>query len=234
MQIDVNVPLTQAEIEAKRQKEIALGAVAAMATMENQQLASPKSELTEAQRLEAEPGATPPTYVDPERPEVRDGWGIQSLEDFDWALERLADLEREKAENERLVEQRIAWEKLRLEKLNKTANDGARFLESCVKAYAEAHRGELLGKGKKKSRALPHGVIGWRSKGGGLVVKDAEALLAWAKLQPVELELVRVKTEPAIANIKAHAKSTGEVPDGCETSEAVDEFYVEPIAPVGL
>lgn len=169
----------------------------------------------------------PVEYLDEESEDVRPGWRIGSIDEADWALKRIADLKAEISENEAVIQAHIARLKVRLENLNSRAANGIGFFESRLREYAEANRGELLKGGKKKSRTLPHGSIGWRKKGGGFEVKDPVALLAWAQTQPVEMGLVRIKEEPAIAQIKAYVEKSGELPPGTDLKEETEEFSVK-------
>lgn len=159
--------------------------------------------------------------------DVDEGWSIRDLETADWALLRLADLEREVEENTRVTNVHISKLQQRCQALNQTVIRRTEFFRQALAAFAQTHRAALLGSGKKKSRALLHGTLGWRKTGGGLTVTDKEALLEWARAQPVELELVRVKEEPALPEIKRHFASTGELPPGTETSPEVEEFVVK-------
>lgn len=166
-------------------------------------------------------------YQDEEMPEARPGWHIPDLGALDWALSRVADLEREQAENLELERAAIERIRLRTLRLNESAARGVAFFGGRIREYAELHRAELLGGGKKKSRKLLHGTVGWRSKGGGLSVTDAEALLAWARAQPVEAEVLRIKEDPALKAIKALFEATGEVPDGCDVEPETEEFNLK-------
>jgi phage host-nuclease inhibitor protein Gam len=166
-------------------------------------------------------------YFDDEDSEVTEAWSVKSLADADWCLKRIADLQREADENtaiEALNNERL---KLRTPALNKKCLRGVEFFTGALHAYAEQHRGELL-TGKKRSRALAHGSIGWRSVGGGLTVLDKDKLLAWAKAQPPDAGLVRTTEAPALDAIKALAEVTGEVPDGTEANPKRDEFQAKP------
>lgn len=177
----------------------------------------------EAVKADASP---PESYIDDEEPAVSNVWTIQSLEDADWALKRIGDLEQEVAENQKVFDKALLRLKLRQAQLSKRANSGIAFFTFKLQAYAEAHRAELI-KGKKKSRALLHGSLGWRKTGGGLEVTDKEALLVWARAQPVESELLRITEAPAIANLQKHFKETGEVPPGTEPKPEVDVFTLK-------
>ena len=171
--------------------------------------------MTEIERLAAEP-APEERYIDTEDDTVRDGWRIENVQSLDWALSRIADLEREQNENAAIVEEHIQRLKLRLDKLNAQAERGLKFFRSQVQAFAEQHRAELLGGGKKKSRALPHGTVGWKKVPAKAVLQDKDALLAWARSQPVEDEVIRIAEEPAWAVIKKRIEATGEVLPGTD------------------
>lgn len=173
------------------------------------------------------------TYVDEESDQVREGWHVQTLEDADWCLRRIAELEAEAAENARVAETNILRIQARAVMLNDRSVRGVEFFTMRLREYAEAHRAELLRGGKKKSRTLVHGSIGWRKVGGTLKVSDPDELLAWAQAQPVELELVRITEAPAVAQIQKYFKATGEVPPGVEFVEETEEFQVKPIEEMG-
>lgn len=158
---------------------------------------------------------------------VREGWRVENLSSADWALSRIADLEEELAENNVVLEQAMARIRSRTEKLNEQITKGITFFRSALAAYAHEHRDALLKGGKKKSRSLLHGSIGWKQAGGDLKVQDRDALLVWARTQPVEKEFVRIKEEPAVDAVKRHFKLTGEVPPGCEVEPEREDFTVK-------
>lgn len=197
--------------------------------------AQPVTEAAEVERLVADAGApalpaaalAPATeYVDAEDESVREGWEVRDLSSLDWALSRIADLEAERAENEQLKQEAIARIEAKAEKLNRSVDHGLAFFRSRVAVYAHTHRAELLKGGKKKSRKLPHGTIQFKKVGGGYEVTDAEALLAWARQQPAEAEVLRIREEPALAAIKKHVESTGEVPPGLEERPESEEIRI--------
>jgi phage host-nuclease inhibitor protein Gam len=170
-------------------------------------------------------------YQDDSDPNVRDGWSINSLSSADWALSRVSDLEAELAENNAVAEEAIARIQSRADKLNERVQKGITFFRSALAAYAYAHRDELLKGGKKKSRALLHGSLGWKKAGGDLKVQDREALLAWARTQPVEKAFLRIKEEPAVDEVKRHFKASGEIPPGCDVEPEREDFVVKTIKP---
>lgn len=157
-------------------------------------------------------------YVDDEREDAREGgtWRIEDLDMADWALKRLGELEHEIEVNEAIAAARIAEIDARTQRLNARVKKGVDFFRAQLESFAATHRGELLGAGSRKTRGLPNGSIAFRKCGGDLKTVDREALLTWAREQPVELELVRMKEEPCLPEIKKHAKELGLVPPGME------------------
>lgn len=180
-------------------------------------------ERTTTEEAAAADASPPESYVDDEEPAVSAPWTVQSLEDADWALKRIGDLEREVAENERVYQSALLRLKLRHGVLTERADRGIAFFTAKLEAYAAEHRAELI-KGKKKSRTLLHGSLGFRKSGGGLEVLDKEALLGWCRQQPVESEVLRITEAPAIAAVQKHFKDTGEVPPGTELKPEVENF----------
>lgn len=154
-------------------------------------------------------------------------WQVTDLSSLEWALERLAAVQTEIAENQRVAEQSIARIQARTANINANAQRSADFFEAAILAYAKAHKDELLKGGRKKSRALPGGTVGWRRQGGGLKVVDENAALGWAKTQPLELKLVRVKEEVAKSAVNKYFASVGEVPPGFDLEPEVEVAYVK-------
>lgn len=168
-------------------------------------------------------------YADEERSDVREGiWTPLNLQDLDWCLRRIAELEAEIAENNAVAAARIAEVKARTEKLNATAQRGVEFFENCARTFAEQNRELLLKGGKKKSRALPSGTVGWRKSGGRARKADEAALLEWARQQPVEKGFVRIAEEPAWDVIKTHVELTGEDVPGVEFEPEGEELQIKP------
>jgi len=160
----------------------------------------------------------------PEKPAFQ----IDSLTKADWALSVIAESEARKLQNAALAaaaKKRVdGW----LEDQDAREDRETEMLRSLVIAYMETHRKDILGeRSKKKSRAIPSGVIGWRQKTGGLAVIDPGALLEWARAQPVELDLVRVKHEPNVKAIKEYAEGAGLVPPGMEAVAPSDEPFLK-------
>ena len=82
-------------------------------------------------------------------------------------------------------------------------------------------RAELAG-GNGKSKRLPHGVIGYRTRPAGVAVTDPGALLLWAKenLPEAVTEALDRKT------LAARLLDTGEAPDGARLTAAEEVFYI--------
>jgi phage host-nuclease inhibitor protein Gam len=184
---------------------------------------------------ELAPAETPAIeqYQDERDPSVGPDWRVTDISGADWALARVAEMELEIEANEELGARAITQIEERVRKMNDQAMRGVTFFRARIEEFARANREALLGGGKKKSRKLVHGSIGWRSSPAGLKVEDEAKLLAWAQAQPVELGLVRIKEEPNIAGIKAYAAANKVIPPGM--AEAVVEEKLEIKAqPVGL
>jgi phage host-nuclease inhibitor protein Gam len=175
--------------------------------------------------MNEQPQQQPPAE-DEDAPPI--GWTPTTLEDAEFCLKRLGAAQAELAEYERLFEWNVQQLKAQHEKFISRAKNREALFSSYLKAYAEENKDVLLKGGRKKSRELYNGTLGWRSPSPGLEVKDDAALLAWAKEQPEELGLVRTKEEPAVAKIQEHFKATGEVPPGTEPRPDKDVFYAKP------
>ncbi len=166
-------------------------------------------------------------YEDEQDPNVREGWHIESLDTADWALRRIAELQVEVEENDSVLAATIAKLQARTEKLNASANRGLEFFSGRLREYAELNQAMLLKGGKKKSRALPSGSIGWKTVPAKLTVTDDAKALAWAEKQPVESELLRIRTEVSKSALAAHFKGSGEVPPGCDVAPEREEFVLK-------
>lgn len=175
--------------------------------------------------------ASQPAYQDETDPTVRDGWQIDSLGSLEWAMSRIADLEAERDEVQAATIDAVHRIEARGAALAEKAERGVTFFRGQVLRYIEAHRHELLKGGKKKSRGLLYGAIGWRSSGGRLRVQDKDALTVWVSAQPLESGLYRLKVEPDMKAIQEYAKRTGEVPPGTEFEPEHETAFVTAIQP---
>ena len=81
---------------------------------------------------------------------------------------------------------------------------------------------ELAG-GKGKSKRLPHGVIGYRTKLAGVQVTDPAALLAWTKAN-FPAAVTEALDRKALS---ARLLDTGEAADGARLSPAEEVFYIK-------
>ena len=105
----------------------------------------------------------------------------------------------------------------------------ARFGQE-LEAFAAAR---LAGK-KKRSIALPAGVVGFRKQPARMAVEDEAAALAWAKAHGVTSAVVVVpateklsKSELAKAVMAGVPGAAGEIPDGARMTEEEDRFFVK-------
>jgi ssDNA-binding Zn-finger/Zn-ribbon topoisomerase 1 len=186
-------------------------------------------ERSPVQRNEAVPAQPLPSpgYTDEEDERVSDGWSIATLADADWALKRLGDLKAEIASHQEIHERNVARLKLRLEHLVAKAERGVAFFEGQLKAFAESNKDKLL-TGRKKSRELQHGVLGFRAPRGGLQLTDPDKFVRWAEENKLE-QLLRKTLAPAMAEVQKFHTETGMVPPGTEVKPTTeDKFYAEP------
>lgn len=154
--------------------------------------------------------------------EPNEAWSPSTVEEADWCLKRIGELNAQMEENRRIT----AAYQFRLESLNKRLEKDVEYFTGHVKQYANAHKDELLGSGRKKSRDLPHGTISFRKTREGLEVKDSEALAAWVADKP---GCARVTVSPLISVIQEWYKKTGEIPPGTEVKEVKDEVSISTV-----
>lgn len=183
-----------------------------------------------AEEIAPAPDSPPllPEYVDEERPDVRLGWRIGELTEADWAFQRMQELEAQIAAVEKQKEAAIARIEKRAAELEEKAARGIAFFKEHLSEFGEREKRQLL-TGKRKSRDLVHGVIGWRAKnkGGKLRWVDEDLTIAWAKSRPVEEGLYRVKYELEKTAIEKVARAENIIPPGCELLTETDEIYVK-------
>lgn len=167
-----------------------------------------------------------PPYVDEGEDRASLGWAPESLADLDWALMRVGELEEQVQANEEVAAERHKEIDRRTIRMNEKANADIRYFRDVITQYATSHRAQLLGSGKRKSRELQHGRVGWKTRPACLKTSDSKALLAWAQSQPVELGLVRIKEEPCLEEIKRHAERSKTVPPGMEMEPETETLQV--------
>ncbi len=104
-------------------------------------------------------------------------------------------------------------------------------------------------KGSAKSKKMPTGRIGYRSKPARLVITDMAAAIRWVAGNLSLLGVVKewdvvalvglvaihsgVKWDELVLSIKTqplidHMKATGELPDGCEMTKGEENFFATP------
>lgn len=85
--------------------------------------------------------------------------------------------------------------------------------------------------GKAKSRDLPHGRLGWRTKPERIEVEDAAAALAWAKgIRGITVKSVETVSVQDLSRAwkEGRVGDPSFVPPGCKVVDASETFYVEP------
>lgn len=161
---------------------------------------------------------------------MRVGWAIENVSSLEWALSRLAALETEEGSIEAAaaeMHRRVDERKARL--LDAIAR-GVSFFRGKIAEYAEPHRGELLGGGKKKSRTFLSGTVGWKKKGGLIRVQDKKALADWLVAQP-DLSLFRTEVAPEMRRLQEYCAANKCVPPGCSYEDERDELFVDAVDP---
>lgn len=171
----------------------------------------------------------PPSYEDAEDPSVRSDWAagsepwrIHLIGDADFALRRMGELQAEIQQLNDLKNAAISRIETRHRKLVGRAELGVVFFRAQLELWATEHRGMLLA-GKKKSRQLLHGSIGWRSKPAKLEVTNDARLLDWA----IANDMVRRTEKPAMDAIGAYFKKTGDIPPGTDVIDGHEAFEVK-------
>lgn len=141
---------------------------------------------------------------------------------IDWLLERIAkrnkQIERNKAvadARKAMVDDWLCAENLRLD-------NGISWLESEIRQLIPHSLAEFEREYGKKSRNLPHGVIGFRRQPDKVNVFDEEKALTWAKLMGLP---IKVKESVSKTELKK-ALDAGAEPDGVEIIKGLDQFYV--------
>lgn len=151
-------------------------------------------------------------------------WAPKSIRDVEWALECLAESEAEVVAIDAQLSDLIARATARADAIKAKAQSRIAFFGGRVAEFAEAHKGELL-VGKKKSREFLSGRVGWRKKGGKLVVTDKAALSDWLTTQ--DPALFRVEVKPEMKALQDLCRTTGIVPPGTDFEPERDEVFVE-------
>lgn len=116
---------------------------------------------------------------------------------------------------------RAAWEARMGEREAKVQAQREDLQRAC-----EAMRRYLL-PGRKKSRALPSGlVVAFRARGETVVVQDRAAFMSHARREAPGLLRSSTSYEPSQTRLMEHFRATGELPPGCEYVPAGDDFKV--------
>ena len=151
-------------------------------------------------------------------------WTPAGDRDVEWALECIAESEAESASIDQQLADLVERATARANALKVKAERRADFFRGRVTDYAEANKAGLL-TGKKRSREYLSGKIGWRKRGGKLVVADRQALADWLMTQ--DPALYRMRLEPEMKALQELARTQGVIPPGCDWEPERDELHVE-------
>lgn len=152
---------------------------------------------------------------------------INDMETADWALNKIAEAENEIEKNKSYADMQRnkidKWEK----EVNSEYENTISFMKSHLQLYLQAQ--------DKKSIKLINGNIGFRKRQDNWNIQNNEELVK--VLESTELhDLIRVKKEPALSELKKHLtvvgdqvlyEKTGEVIEGIKIEKQEDSFNVK-------
>jgi len=145
---------------------------------------------------------------------------IRNLDQADWAVRKIARLEARRQECRDLVEAESAKLAAWLKKQEEEADRERSFFDSLLRDYLEEQRQQDP---RLKTIKLPHGRVGLR-KQHPEYIRDNDQLLTW--LQANRPELVKVKTEPDWAAVKAAATVLGDIMADPDTGEVIEGIRI--------
>lgn len=172
-------------------------------------------------------------FSEPANVEIARKAAIGGMDSLEWAMGVLAEAEERKARIVSASEEAFARIVARRDDLIRKVDGSAQFLRYAVEEYARTHRKELI-KGRPKTVDLIHGAISYRVVPERIDVENAEATLEWARAQPVEADMVRVKYEINKRALTEHFKATGEIPPGCVVHPESESIIIRPEQPETL
>lgn len=121
-----------------------------------------------------------------------------------WAMRKLAEVQKAKAENEKLATAEKHRIDYWLEEVQRPLERNAVYFANLLTDYAIRQREES----DRKSIVLPHGKISTRN-GADKWVTDNDTVLEWLRANN-KTDLIRTKEEPALAALKAEFVVDGE------------------------
>lgn len=158
--------------------------------------------------------------------EVAPSWRIDGLGTLDWALAKLAGIEREQEQNRELAEAARNRVDTWLLAQNKKLDQSAAFFRGHITAYANEHKAELL-TGKKKSRDLPNGKVAWRKVGGRVRVVDGPTAIRFCEAEGLK-SFVKYEPRLAVDELLHWLSGLSELPPGtgCEIVPEEDRLTI--------
>ena len=152
--------------------------------------------------------------------EVKQRFKIDNLEQANWALRKIKAYSKQQAELDDLAEKEIQRIREWQEKEKKKTQRSIDFFESILTLYLYEQRI----KDPKFKVSTPYGTISTRKQQPKWEIKDKEGLVTWLKENNLE-QLVRIKEEPALKDIKGSFEKHG-VNAIDENGEIIPGIYI--------
>jgi phage host-nuclease inhibitor protein Gam len=143
---------------------------------------------------------------------------------LDWLLSRLGRLQAEIKRNSDVADARVEQIRTWQASANESLERQCGYLEHLISLI-----GINYDYGKKRSRSLPSGTVGFRKRPPSVEIWDAEKAVRFAQERGIEVQTKEWVTK---TDLRKYIETTGELPegaaDGVEYVEGGDVFYVTP------
>ena len=124
-----------------------------------------------------------------------------------------------------------AYRDAELEKINAWYERVAAPFEKDIRYHEASLEYYFIGlPDNKRTIDLPNGKFGRRKVNTRLKVEDKKAVIAWAEAEGLK-GLLDYKPQIIKAELDAHFKSSGEIPEGCEVEPEHDRYDFKPVLP---
>lgn len=152
---------------------------------------------------------------------------IENKSSADWAIEKIAEAQREIEENNDYVNSQIEKTRLYQQEINEVHQNTIDFFEGHLQLFLKSQGA--------KSMKLINGNIGFRARQSKFVMNDTDTLIKTLESSNLN-DLIRVKKEPALNEIRKQYSvvdgklvhnDTGEILDGIEAVDQDDSFNLK-------
>lgn len=156
---------------------------------------------------------------------TNDQWRVQTLGAADWAMRKVAKLDREStaisdaAQEE--IDTIIKWRDAEFARI-------APQREHWTWLLADFHEKQLAEDPKAKTIKLPHGALVARKQPDGIDIPDPDSVMAWCRKNDLDNTYTRIKTELNRAAIKKAVLELGEIIDGVAVVKGQIRYSVAP------